>query len=179
MTAVVESSQKMLAVKWVGCGALWWSRPGATLAETAVMNTTGFVLGTREVRRWCSPETGGIVRINCNRSYPIARYEDEVGGVFLSQGVQRSGQQNRLLLHPRVSERRRIDCYLVALDSAVHGSVDLPSRPFSGHVQLVSASERGRVQQLLLLMWPDSKVTTTFGRLELSWLLERQKLLTR
>ena len=179
MTITCTSPYGRLTVKWAGCGALWWSRPGATLAEAAVMNTTGFVMGAREVRRWCSPETSGIVRINCNRSYPIARYENEVGGVFLSQGVVRSGQQNRLLLHPRVSERRRINCYLVALDSAVHGSVDLPSRPFSRHVQLVSASERGRVQQLLLLMWPDSKVTTTFGRLELSWLLERQKLLTR
>ena len=73
----------------------------------------------------------------------------------------------------------RIDCYLVALDSAIHGSIDLPSQPFSGHVQLVSASERGRAQQLLILMWPGSTVTTTLGRLELSWILERQKLLSR
>jgi hypothetical protein len=149
------------------------------LTDTALMNTTGFVLGSREVRCWCSPETSGVVRINCNRSRPIARYEDEVGGVFLSHGVQRSGRENRLLLHPRVSESLRIDCYLVALDSAVHGSVDLSSRPFSGHVQLVSASERGRAQQVLILMWPGSKVTTTFGRLELSWILEHQKLLSR
>jgi hypothetical protein len=149
------------------------------LTDTALMNTTGFVLGSREVRCWCSPETSGVVRINCNRSRPIARYEDEVGGVFLSHGVQRSGRENRLLLHPRVSESLRIDCYLVALDSAVHGSVDLHSQPFSGHVQLVSASERGRAQQVLILMWPGSKVTTTFGRLELSWILEHQKLLSR
>jgi len=174
-----RSSQGKLAVKWAGSGALWWSRPGATLTDTALMNTTGFVLGSREVRCWCSPETSGVVRINCNRSRPIARYEDEVGGVFLSHGVQRSGRENRLLLHPRVSESLRIDCYLVALDSAVHGSVDLHSQPFSGHVQLVSASERGRAQQVLILMWPGSKVTTTFGRSELSWILEHQKLLSR
>ena len=53
------------------------------------------------------------------------------------------------------------------------------SQPFSGHVQLVSASARGRAQQVLILMWPGSKVTTTLGRLELSWILEHQKLLSR
>jgi hypothetical protein len=31
----------------------------------------------------------------------------------------------------------------------------------------------------LILMWPYSTVTTTLGRLELSWILERQKLLNR
>jgi hypothetical protein len=61
----------------------------------------------------------------------------------------------------------------------MYGSIDLTSHPFSGHVQLVSASERGRAQQLLILMWPYSTVTTTLGRLELSWILERQKLLNR
>jgi hypothetical protein len=38
--------------------------------------------------------------------------------------------------------------------------------------QLVSATERG--QQALTLMWSGGKVTTTFGRLELSWILARQ-----
>jgi hypothetical protein len=179
VTIICGSSLGQLAVKWAGSGALWWCRLGATLADTAVMNTTGFVLGAREVRCWRSPETSGIVRINCNRSRPIARYEDEIGGVFLSHGVVRASRENRLLLHPRVTERSRIDCYLVALDSAAHGLVDLRSRPFSGHVQLISASGRGRAQQLLILMWPGSKVTTTFGTLELSWILERQKLLSR
>ncbi len=175
MTVAHALPQGKLAVKWAGCGSLWWHRPGATLARTALMNTTGFVHGSREVRCWCTPETSGIVRLNCNRSRPIARYEDGVGGVYLSVGVVRAGAQNRLLLHPRVSDRLPVDCYLVALQSAIHGSIDLSSHPFSGHVQLVSASERGGAQELLALMWPGSTVMSTLGRLELSWILKRQK----
>jgi hypothetical protein len=89
------------------------------------------------------------------------------------------GAENRFLLHPRVSGLLPVDCYLVALYSAIYGTIDLPSQPFSGNVQLVSASARGRAQQILILMWPGSKVTTTLGRLELSWILERQKLPNR
>jgi hypothetical protein len=179
MTVALGLSQRKLTVKWAGCGSLWWRRPGATIADTALMNTSGFIHGSREARCWCTPETSGFVRINCNRSRPIVRYEDEVGGVYLSDGVVRAGAENRLLLHPRVSDRLPIDCYVVALHSAMHGSIDLTSHPFSGHVQLVSASERRRAQQLLILMWPYSTVTTTLGRLELSWILERQKLPNR
>ena len=175
MTAACALPHGKLIVKWAGCGALWWRRPGVTLTDTALMNTTGFIHGSREARCWCTPETSGFVRINCNRSRPITRYEDEVGGTYLSDGVVRAGAENRLLLHPRVSGRLPVDCYLVALHSELHGSIHLPSQPFSGHVQLVSASERGLAQQFLILMWLGSKVTTTLGRLELSWILERQK----
>ena len=179
MTAARALPPGKLIVKWAGCASLWWRRPGSTLADTALMNTTGFIHGSHEVRCWCAPETGGFVHINCNRSRPITRYEDEVGEVYLSDGVVRAGAENRLLLHPRVSGLLPVDCYLVALYSAIHGTIDLPSQPFSGNVQLVSASARGRAQQILILMWPGSKVTTTLGRLELSWILERQKLPNR
>ncbi len=179
MTVACGLPHARLTVKWAGCGALWWRRPGATPAATALMNTTGFIRGSRGVRCWCAPETSGYVRGNCNRRRPITWYEDEVGGVYLSDGVVRVGAENRLLLHPRVNDRLPIDCYLVALQSAIHGSINLTSRPFSGHVQLVSASARGCAQQLLVLMWPGSTVTTTLGRLELSWILERQKLPNR
>ena len=54
------------------------------------------------------------------------------------------GAENRFLLHPRVSGLLPVDCYLVALYSAIYGTIDLPSQPFSGNVQLVSASARGR-----------------------------------
>ena len=175
MTAVVESSQKMLAVKWAGCGSLWWHRPGANIAGTALMNTTGFIHGSHEARCWCTPETSGIVRLNCNRSRPITRYEEEVGRVYLTDGVVRAGGENRLLLHPRVSDRHPIDCYLVALNHDVHGLIRQRSHAFSGQAQIISVSERKGAQQVLVLMWPGSTVTTTLGRLELSWILERQK----
>ena len=139
------------------------------------MNTTGFIHGSREARCWCTPETSGFVRINCNRSRPITRYEEEVGGVYLSDGVVRAGAENRLLLHPRVSDRLPVDCYLVALDHNIHGSIRQRSCAFSGRVQIVSVSERKGAQQVLVLMWPGSTVTTTLGRLELTWILEHQK----
>jgi hypothetical protein len=179
MTVALGLSQKQLTVKWAGCGSLWWRRPGATLADSALMNTSGFIHGSREVRCWCTPETSGFVRINCNRSRPIARYEDEVGGVYLSDGVVRAGAENRLLLHPRVSDRLPVDCFLVALNHEIHGSIRQRSGAFSGRLQIVSVSERKRAQQLLVLMWPGSTVTTTLGRLELSWILEYQKLPSR
>lgn len=175
MTIACASPHAKLIVKWAGCGSLWWTRPGARLADTALMNTTGFIHGSREARCWCAPETSGFVRINCNRSRPITRYEEEVGGIFLSDGVLRTDAENRLLLHPRVSDRHPIDCYLVALNHDVHGSVRLRSHAFSGQAQIISVSERKGAQQALVLMWPGSTVTTTLGRLELSWILERQK----
>jgi len=164
-----------LTVKWAGCGSLWWCKPGTTLADTALMNTTGFVHGSRQSRCWCAPEISGLVRINCNRSRPVTRYEEEVGGVYFSDGVVRAGAENRLFLHPRVSDRLPIDCYLVALNHDIHGSVRQRSHAFSGQVQIISVSERKGAQQVLVLMWPGSTVTTTLGRLELSWILERQK----
>ena len=179
MTVALGLSQKQLTVKWAGCGSLWWRRPGATLADSALMNTSGFIHGSREARCWCTPETSGFVRINCNRFRPIARYEDEVGGVYLSDGVVRAGAENRLLLHPRVSDRLPVDCFLVALNHDIHGSIRQRSGAFSGRLQIVSVSERKRAQQLLVLMWPGSTVTTTLGRLELSWILECQKLPSR
>jgi hypothetical protein len=179
MTVARGLPHAKLTVKWAGCGALWWRRPGATPAATALMNTTGFIRGSRGVRCWCTTETSGFVRINCNRSRPITRYEDEVGGVYLSDGVVRAGAENRLLLHPRVSDRLPVDCYLVALNHDIHGSIRQRSGDFSGRVQIVSVSECKRAQQLLVLMWPGSTVTTTLGRLELSWILEHQKLPSR
>jgi len=179
MTAALGLSQRKLTVKWAGCGSLWWRRPGATLADTALMNTSGFILGSREVRCWSAPETSGFVRINCNRSRPVTRYEDEVGGVYHSDGVVRAGVENRLLLHPRVSDRLPVDCFLVALNHDIHGSIRQVSGAFTGRVQIVSVSERKGAQQLLVLMWPGSTVTTTLGRLELSWILEHQKLPSR
>lgn len=175
MTAACALPHGKLTVKWAGCGALWWRRPGVTLTDTALMNTTGFIHGSREARCWCTPETSGFVRINCTRSRPITRYEGEAGGVYLSDGVVRAGAENRLLLHPRVSNRLPVDCYLVALDHNIHGSVRQRSCAFSGRVQIVSVSERKGAQQVLVLMWPGSTVTTTLGRLELTWILERQK----
>jgi hypothetical protein len=179
MTVALGLSQKQLTVKWAGCGSLWWRRPGATIADTALMNTSGFIHGSREARCWCTPETSGFVRINCNRSRPIVRYEDEVGGVYLSDGVVRAGAESRLLLHPRVSDRLPVDCFLVALNHDIHGWIRQRSGAFSGRLQIVSVSERKRAQQLLVLMWPGSTVTTTLGRLELSWILEHQKLPSR
>jgi hypothetical protein len=179
LTAALALPHGKLTVKWVGCGSLWWRRPGATIADTALMNTTGFIHGSREARCWSTPETSGFVRINCNRPRPIVRYEDEVGGVYLSDGVVRAGAENRLLLHPRVSDRLPVDCFLVALNHDIHGSIRQRSGAFSGQVQIVSVSEREGAQQLLVLMWPYSTVTTTLGRLELSWILERQKLPNR
>lgn len=175
MTVASGLQQGKLTVKWAGCGSLWWRRPGATTAETALMNTTGFIHGSRKVRCWCAPETNGIVRINCNRSRPIIRYESEVGGVYLSAGIARMGAENRLLLHPRVSDRLPVDCYLVALDHDIHGSIRHLCSAFAGQVQLVAGSERNGAQQVLVLMWPGSAVATTLGRLELSWILEHQK----
>ena len=179
MIAARGLPQRELTVKWAGCGSLWWRRAGATLADTALINTTGFIRGARELRCWRTQETSGIVRLNCNRSRPVTRYEDEVGGVFLSDGVVRAGAENRLLLHPRVSDRLPVDCYLVALYHDIHGSIRQRSCAFSGRLQIVSVSERKRAQQLLVLMWPGSTVTTTLGRLELSWILEHQKLPSR
>jgi hypothetical protein len=175
LTITCTSPYGRLTVKWAGCGSLWWHRPGANIAGTALMNTTGFIHGSHEARCWCTPETSGIVRLNCNRSRPITRYEEEVGRVYLTDGVVRAGGENRLLLHPRVSDRHPIDCYLVALNHDVHGLIRQRSHAFSGQAQIISVSERKGAQQVLVLMWPGSTVTTTLGRLELSWILERQK----
>ena len=60
-----------------------------------------------------------------------------------------------------------------------HGSIDLPSQPSPDMSSSFQSSERRRAQQILVLMWPGSTVTTTLGRLELSWILERQKLPNR
>lgn len=176
-----SAPQNTLIVKCAGFGSVWWQRPGATLAHRAVMNTTGFVKGAEEVRCWCKPKLkyGGVVRINCNRSKPITRYEDLIGEVYQSPGVVRVGIENRLLLHPKVSSHLPIDCYLVQLISGIHGWVNLASRPFSEQVQFVSASKRYGQQEVLVLMWPGSTVTTTLGKLEVPWILKRQKLPNR
>ena len=169
-----------LTVKCAAFGSFWWERPGATIADRAFMNTTGFTpkknTPKKKVRCWCKPKCqyGGIVRINSNRPDLITRYEDLIGDVCRSPGVVRSGSENRLFLHPQVRRRSRIDCYLVRLASAQHGFVNLESGPFAGQIQLVSASKRQGQQEVLILMWPSSSVTTTLGKLELSWILKHQ-----
>ena len=62
----------------------------------------------------------------------------------------------------RLGDGHAVDCYLVAIDSVPHGVVDLHMRPFSGRIQLVSASQRTVLkqveQQFMVLMWPGSSV---------------------
>jgi hypothetical protein len=169
----ISPHERQLVVKCVSFGSLWWERPGDTIANRAVMNTTGF--SPREVRWWCEPTIlyGGVVRINSNRPNLIIRYDDLIGECYRSDGVVRNGNENRLFLHPRVSTTFPIDCYLVRISNARHGFVNLDSHPFTGQIQLVSASKRYDQQELLLLMWPGSAVTTSLGRLELACLLNK------
>ena len=180
MTPSLNPSLPHFTVKCAGLGSLWWVRPGAQVRHMALINTTGFVFGSKDVHCYFDDKkTAGKVRFNCDRIPPITRFENEIGGVYSSEGVTRQGSENRLLLHPRIGDNRPIDCYLIAIDSAIHGLVDLNSTFFSGRAQLVSASQ-GRhlqqvVQQVLVLMWPGSSVTTTHGRMELSWIVEHQK----
>lgn len=176
-----------LTVQCAGLGSLTWVRPGEGLRHKAMLNTTGFKVRSRELRNYCDRErSAGVVRFNCDRTPPIIYFTDVIGDVYRTNGVERVGTQNRLCLSSPVSNRLQIDCYLVAINLTC-GETGLinwrhdrgQQHFFSGRVHLISASEIGHRQQLLVLMWPGSLVTTTHRRLELSWILEHQKLSNR
>lgn len=166
-----------LVVKIAGLGTIFWEKPGETVREQAVKNTTGFKRGRKDQLLYINEKTtNGMVRINCNSEGRIGRYADLIGTVYVSAGVERYGTKNRLLLHPRLLHYADIDAYLVCLNSAKHGNLDFKTlvSPFIGNVQLISASEKKGTQEVLLLMWSGSEVKTSLGRLGLSWILCNQ-----
>jgi hypothetical protein len=183
----MSAQTPLFRVKAAGFGSIWREKNSPTVTGQYLLNTTGFVAGKKQV--WSHIEVvtdspsgqttqslGGFVRLNCNRQPPIIRFEDEVNRVFLCAGVEGIGTgKRRLLLHPPVAEPCEIDAFLVRLDSEKHGSIDFHKPPrFTGQIQLVSASCRNLVQEILLLMWTGSTVTTSLGELELPWILKRQ-----
>ena len=163
-------------IQCVSFGSLWWLRPGDTVDHSAVFNTTGFVTSSTSNRCWIM---AGAVRFNVNGRRLVERYEELGGAIYASPGLERRGSWNRLLLHPRQSKSRKVDSYLVCVQSAKVGRIDYSADWRSTHVRIVAASSRGDKQETLLLMGPNSFIRTSLCIVGLRCLLDHFEVIGR
>ena len=156
-----------MIVQCLGFGTVWWNRftcnksTGAYSREqSAVFNTTGFRVGTRDLRDWV---VRGFVRLNCN-SFPGSSTPKSLSGrLFLSKGIDHYRDTNRLLLDRLVRDDMAPEFALFAFQSKKHGMINFRGNWRSGDVRMISFSARNGSQEFMLLMPIGGRIATTLG----------------
>ena len=163
-----------MIVHCLSFGTLWWLRPGndneSSLkfsSQAAVFNTTGFISGSHERRSWIVP---GVIRFNlgtCMEQRVNPELQQQTR--FFSNGLERKGTQNRLLLGRKVKGNAPVDLLLFRISEKEHGRISFDSEWRSEGVRLVAASEFGTRQESLVLLPMDGFVKTHQGEWRIIW----------
>lgn len=156
-----------MIVQCLGFGSVWWNRYSCNKStgeysreRSAVFNTTGFRVGTRDLRDWV---VRGFVRFNCN-SFPGTSTPLSLSGrLFMSSGIDHYRDTNRLLLHRLIREQAIPEFALFAFHSKKHGMINFRGNWRFGDVRLISFSARNGSQEFLLLMPIGGRIATTLG----------------
>lgn len=158
-----------MIVECLSFGSLWWLRPGNSnddprkfTTKAAVFNTTGFCHGAREHRNWT---VAGVVRFNAGTLNEQRIYQDDlIQEQFHAPGLERMGSWNRLLLSRKVRHMQYPDAILVNIRSQTVGRIVFGSHWRTSGIRIVASSSFGDEQETLLLMTPDSEITTQTGK---------------
>ncbi len=158
-------------------GSFWWPRFGTDAAgnilpgKTAWFNTTGFPrgqAGTHWKRSWRTP---GLVRINMGAFRDATLRPDLLHRVCQTPGLETYQAMNRLLIASPAPGISSIDAILICLHSDFIGRVNFRSRWKSPGVRLVcaSVSDDAQVQEILVLLPPEGRITTDEGVWTVAW----------
>jgi hypothetical protein len=150
-----------------GFGSVWERRFGEDLldqkrfARAAYYNTTGVSVNGRLHYRW---RIGGKLRFNSaggfNPNYPMR----SLGRVFECAAPEQRDDWQQILFERAVRTPTRPEFYLFAITAERVGHIDTLSACWRGEgAQLVSFSEDGQRQEVLLLMLPYSWVRGQLG----------------
>lgn len=149
-----------------GFGSIWERRFGKDLldhkrfARAAYYNTTGVPVNGRLRYRW---RVGGKLRLNSvggfNPNYPLR----SVGRTFECAAPEQHDGWNQILFERAVRTPALPEFYLFTVTAERVGYIDMQSGWKGDSVQIVSFSDDGQRQEVLLLMPPYSWVRGEIG----------------
>jgi len=176
-----------MIVQCLTFGSLWWLRPGKEVddphrftSQAAVFNTTGFRSGARERRGWI---VAGVIRLNAGTliEQRVSPY-DLSGATFQTNGIERSGNWNRVLMLRRSRKVPFPDAVLVTIQKSQFGRLWFNSEWRTPEVRIVASSVHGGDQETILWMQIGSEIKTekgtwrclrSNGKVELSQIVSR------
>jgi hypothetical protein len=85
-------------------------------------------------------------------------------GTYISPGLERRGEWNRVKLDRKVSSKEEAQLVLVCVCSADIGRIDLSSRWHGMDISVVAGSALRGEQETLILAQPGARLTSQQGR---------------
>lgn len=150
-------------------GSVWRRRFGRDPGDperfrrAAYFNTTGLHVNGRVVRH---RKIAGHVRFNGVGGFHPYYVERMIGSVFECDEPSIWNGQNKVFFERRLNHTEPPDYFLVGIRSAEFGLVSVGTEGWkSANTFLISFSEWGDTQELLMLLPPNGWVRTSLGRL--------------
>src|SRR5579872_5659236 len=120
-----------MLIRVLSFGINWWARfgrdpqdPYRFTRHAAYYNSTGVRCGSKVRRHWKVP---GLIRFNGAGDFNPHHPQSCMGKTFECSELTFAFGGNRLLFQRKVPLESLPDCYLIAINSAQHGAVDLSS----------------------------------------------------
>ena len=165
-----------MIVRCIGFGHVWSMHEefdengNSDRSKCKWFNTTGIRKTPTSKKFARAYDIEGVIRFNMRTFDFVQEPRDLVGiNVFIS-GIDRYGQTNRIVITDPAHRFSKIEAYIVGVHSSEHGWIDFGGLWKQGEAQIISASERRREQDTLILMKADCVLLSDRGALSIQWI---------
>lgn len=153
-----------MIVQCVSFGGHWYLHKVFDPETNALIRRKSRFMNTSAIGNKYEHKIKGFVRVNAAARPYFDDPKDLLQAKYVTEGVTRYRETNRLILSSRAANDAQVDRFLVCIRSSKEGLIRFDSEwRVGGKARIVSSSFFRNKQETLLLMEPNAMIRTTLA----------------